>query len=556
MPISDYSCCVHARRAGSCVLLAAAVCLAMPRQLPAVSPAPDESDSRTFYQLAQTQTIHLQIRAEDLARMEAALPERVFVPATFQWNELTIDNVGVRYKGNSSSIPGQRHKRGFLIKFNAFEKGRTFQGLYRIALDNGVQFGSLLSEPLITGILRDLDMAAPRCNYATLYINDIYKGVYVNVERIDEVFVRNHFADGDGALYKVDEGGPGADWSPVHQPPGASGLAKIAFEPQTDAARRDAADVLELIQQLNQAPAGEFAATLESRIELDAFLKTMAVMLFSGAFDQFTGWNPHNYCLYHEPRTNRWHYLPFDLDVGFADNAFGQVPVLAGWNAAWPVPGGPPRPVIERIVDDPALLARYRQAADKILEDHFRPEILLPRLDALYDSIKPDLADDPFPHRRVTNPEDRDYDSIAASMKDFIRRRYATARAQLDHPGARPEIVRSQPRPQPGPQPGPPSADAPSDLRVTSCSATAVSLQWTDNTREAAGYILQRALDEEGGQFHNYLGQPGDKVVSAVDERVTPGQSYRYRVYAIQPTPGGPRGTGVSNTVVVHVPPR
>ncbi len=47
-------------------------------------------------------------------------------------------------------MPDQQHKRGFLSKFNAFEKGRTFPGLRRVALDNGVQFGSLFSEPLIT----------------------------------------------------------------------------------------------------------------------------------------------------------------------------------------------------------------------------------------------------------------------------------------------------------------------------------------------------------------------------------------------------------------------
>jgi len=61
--------------------------------------------------------------------------------------------------------------------------------------------------------------------------------------------------------------------------------------------------------------------------------------------------------------------------------------VISGWNAAWPIPGGPPRPVIERIVDDAGLLARYRQIADRILEEHFHPDVLLPRLDALYDLI-------------------------------------------------------------------------------------------------------------------------------------------------------------------------
>ncbi len=176
-------------------------------------------DTDAFYQPDQVQVIHLQVRDSDLDMMKSAVPRRIFVPATFQWGNLTIDNVGVRYKGNSSSIPGQQHKRGFLIKFNEFKKGRSFLGLHRVALDNGVQFGSLFSEPLITSILRDLGITAPRCNLAKLYVNGKYEGVYVNVERIDNVFVQKHFADGNGALYKVDEGGAGADWTPFSHAP-------------------------------------------------------------------------------------------------------------------------------------------------------------------------------------------------------------------------------------------------------------------------------------------------------------------------------------------------
>ena len=531
--------------------------LAKAQQIPSMTPPTTGwKDTDAFYQPDQVQVIHLQVRDSDLDMMKSAVPRRIYVPATFQWGSLTVDDVGVRYKGNSSSIPGQQHKRGFLIKFNEFKKGRSFLGLHRVALDNGVQFGSLFSEPLITSILRDLGITAPRCNFAKLYVNGKYEGIYVNVERIDNVFVQQHFADGNGALYKVDEGGAGADWTPFSQAPEALAHSKLAFEPKSKAARRDARDVLELLAQVNQTPAEEFASVMETTIDMDALLQTMAVMLFAGAFDQLTGWNPHNYCLYNEPQSNRWHYLPFDLDVGFADNAFGQIPVISEWNAAWPIPGGPRRPLIEHIVDDPQLLARYRQWADTILEKQFHPDVLLPRIDALYDRIKGDLASDPFPHRRATNPEDRDYESIVASMKDFVRHRYATARAQLDNPGLRPEIVRNSPRPEQGPQPGPPSADAPSELHVTTCSTASVTLQWTDNARGEVAYVVQRAVGEQDQEFGNYIGQPGDAVTEATDNRVTPGQTYRYRVYAVRPTPTGPQGTGVSNTIVVRVPAR
>jgi spore coat protein CotH len=519
------------------------------------TPAPTVlKDADEFYEPNQVQVIHLTVQDSDLEKMKSALPKRIYVPATFRWGNQTIDNVGVRYKGNSSSNPRAQHKRSFLIRFDEFEKGRTFLGLQRVALDNGVQFGSLFSEQLITSVLRDLGITAPRCNFAKLTLNGKFHGVYVNIERIDTVFVKSHFADGNGALYKVDEGGPGSDLRPPPQQPDPRNRRALGFEPKSKAAKSDARDVVELITKINQTSDDDFAKVMEENIEMDAFLQTMAVMLFSGAFDQLTGWQPHNYYLYHEPQSNRWHYLPWDLDVGFADNAFGRIPVISGWNAAWPVPGGPPRPLIERIVDNPGLLARYRRSADDILEKHFHPQVILPRVDALYELVKDDLANDPFPHRRVTNPQDRDYESIVGTIKDFARRRYDTARAQLDKPGTRPPIVRSSPGDGQGPQPGRRSADAPSDLRVVAQTASSVMLGWKDNATGEAAHIVQRAVGAKSQEFRNYVGKPGADITTASDSNVAPGQTYHYRVYAVRPTPTGPQGTGVSNTVTVRVP--
>ena len=501
-------------------------------QNPTAKRAPN---ANTFYRSGMVQEIHLQVTDEDLARMQEALPKRIYVPATFRWGKQTLDNVGVRYKGNSSSKPRQRHKRSFLIKFNEFKKGRTFLGLKRVALDNGVQFGSLFSEQLITGILHKLEITASRCNFAKLFLNDRFHGVYVNVERIDSVFLKTHFADASGALYKVDEGGPGGDLRPFPPRPRGNNQRWHAFEPKSKSARADARDVLELISKINHTPPPDFATILQDSIDVDAFLQTMAVMLFAGAFDQLTGWNPHNYYLYHEPKADRWHYLPWDLDVGFADNAFRRLPVIAGWNAAWP-----------------RLLVRYRCLADRILEDHFHPKVLLPRIDALYERVRDDLADDPFPHRRATNPEDRDFNTIVTSIKNFVRLRYKTARSQLDDPGNRPRVVRNPPRRPP--QPGKPSKDAPTELRVIAKTASKVTLQWRDNADGEAGHVLQRADGENGMQFRNRVGRPGRESSIAEDTAVVAGRTYRYRVYAVHPTPDGFRGTGLSNVITVRVP--
>jgi hypothetical protein len=534
-------------------LLALLVALAVPvaaAQQPAAGPL---EKAAAFYRPDQVQSIHLQISSANLTKMKAALPERIYVPATFRWNNQTIENVGVRYKGNSSSNPNQRHKRSFLVKFSEFEKDRRFLGLERVALDNGIQFGSLFSEPLITGILRDLKIKASRCNYARLYLNGKYHGLYTNVERLDSSFIKTHFSAG-GALYKNHMGGPGGNLEPVPQRFNPTAGRGLPFEPKSAAAHKDARDVLALIDRINKTPDEDFATVMEATIDMDAFLKTMAVMLFSGAFDQLTGWAPHNYYLYHDPQGGRWHYLPWDLDVGFADNAFRHVPVIAGWHAAWPVMPRSPSPLVRRIIENPQLRSRYRREANLILENYFHPRVLLPKLDAHYARIKKDLAEDPFPHRRATNPEDESYETILASIREFIHRRYAVARAQLDDPGPPPRPAANGPGRTPPPQPGKLTADAPTELQVVVVTASSVTLQWKDNSQVEIGHIVQRADGEKGPELRNYFGKPGVNITTASDTRVVAGRTYRYRVYSVRRAPNGPQGMGVSNTVTVRIP--
>jgi spore coat protein CotH len=399
-----------------------------------------------YYRADEVQSVHVRVAAADLKRMTAALPERIYVKASFRWRDISLDNVAIRFKGNSSSGPNQRHKRSFLVKFNEYDEDQRFLGLRRVSFDNGVQFGSLFSEPIITEILRDQGVVTHRANYARLFLNDEYQGVYVNVERIDESFLASHLPDANGLLFKVDEGGPGCNLQFLGDDPAAY---ERAFEAETKASKQMRQQLVAFIKMLHETGAGDFEKKLEAELEVDDFLRVSAVMLFAGAFDQLTGWNPHNYYLYRDGQHDRWRYLPWDLDVGFCEIAFGRVRVLDDWNAAWPLAGQQPNPLMERIVNDPALLRRYRAAAGDILEKHFEPEKLCARIDSKYALIKQDLQTDPFPPRRITNPDDKGYEDIVASMKEFARQRYASARRQLKDPGERPPMVRRPEGPPP-----------------------------------------------------------------------------------------------------------
>lgn len=502
-----------------------------------------------FYQPAAVQTIHLEVQPADLERMRRALPERISVPGTFRWNDQVIKGAGIRYKGNSSSMPNSPFKRSFLVEFNEFKDGQRFLGLRNVALDNGIQFGSLFSERLVTDVLRGVGVKASRCNYARVFLNQTNVGIYVNVERVDKTFLERYFGSDKGVLFKVDEGGPGADLGFLGSDPA---LYQKAFELHSGKEKAAYPALLEFIRTLHS---NHDAAELEGAFDLDSFLKTTAVMLLAGAFDQYTGWNAHNYYLYRSPLDGRWTYIPWDLDVAFADQAFGRVPVL-DWHAAWPAPV-PGRPLMEQIVANPKRLQSYREQAGEILEKWFRPEVLIPKLRALHEQIRPDLQADPYPARRATVPTDRGYEDILASMEAFIRQRYTLARAQLDAPGDRPASRKIEAARQPdGPRPGPASPDAPTELHTLRVTSSQVELGWTDRSEGEVAFVVQRCGREGGADFVNAIGQPSDRGTTATDTQVSPGETYRYRVYAVLPTPQGPRGTGASNVVEVRIPDR
>lgn len=400
--------------------LRTAVALASGLAMAACTPVanrPDRQDE--LYDPDVVQDIALTIAQADLDAMAAALPQdEIYVPATLVWNDVTLDNVGVKFKGNSSR---GMLKRGYLIKMHEYVD-QHFLGLRRVALDNGIQFGSLFSERMLDDVLREEGVVASRANYARLTINGTFQGVFVNVERIDKPFLATNFdGDDEGNLYKCDLGGPGARLDVTD-----AASYTTTFEAQTNEDTADGSDLLALATTLRDGTIDDVKAA----VDVDAFVRLMPVMMLGGAFDQYTGFNAHNYYLYRDPASQQWTYLAHDLDVGFADNAFGMVPVIDGWDAATPRPVSP-LPLVDRVLGDPDLLARYRERARADLATYFTPGVMGARLDALYAQIADDLARDPNPAVRVTNPDIVGYPAILDDMKAFAQRRYDTATSAL-----------------------------------------------------------------------------------------------------------------------------
>jgi len=166
--------------------------------------------SQDIYELNRIQTVKLYIDVPNWdnrlnAYKKQGLDKRI--PAKLVFNGVTYDSVGVRYKGNSSYFNTRKEsssKLPFNIKINYTKKSQRLPGGFkRLKLSNIFRDPSFLREVLSYEIAQNY-MPAPRANFAKVYVNDEYIGLYNNTESIDNHFLIDHFQEEDGALFKCD----------------------------------------------------------------------------------------------------------------------------------------------------------------------------------------------------------------------------------------------------------------------------------------------------------------------------------------------------------------
>ena len=115
-------------------------------------------------------------------------------------NNKSYKNVGVRYRGSRSFKTGMKRNPLF-IKLNFINKKQNHQGYKTIKLSNALRDPSMVREVLGYEIARKY-MAAPKANYAKVYINGTYYGLLVNVEPINGHFLKENFGSKENTFVK------------------------------------------------------------------------------------------------------------------------------------------------------------------------------------------------------------------------------------------------------------------------------------------------------------------------------------------------------------------
>ena len=275
---------------------------------------------------------------------------------------VTIDgelfkNVGIRYKGNGTiADSADSIKKSFKIDLDQFGGTKKYKTLKTLNLHCEVADPSKIRETFGYGIYASAGVPAPKTRFAevTLTVGDRIKGqwlgLYTLVEPVDKVFLKNHFGDGEGLLMKP-EG--------VRDFPKTGPFKDLVtrLEPKRTAKPEEINRIFAVGKLVAEGSDEDFRNQIGSFIDLDNYLRFLAATAYVSNPDCFFVLS-HNYYLYLDAKTKKFHFFPWDLDRAFA-NLFFLGTNNQQMDLSFIRPYGAEHKLTERILAMPGMRDRY-----------------------------------------------------------------------------------------------------------------------------------------------------------------------------------------------------
>ena len=300
----------------------------------------------------QTQDMHLQLSQRDWDTMHR-IDDDTFYAADLTWNGVTVRNVGIRHRGGGTR---NLSKPGLLVDMNHYVAGQKFLGMTGLVLDNAYSDPSMVREAVAVKVYRQLGIRASREAHTRLFVNDVFAGVYVMVERLDRHLIENDFGAAEG---DEESGGHLLEYKWIDeylfQDLGDALLPYAQrFNPhtrETDSAVNQWGPVQALVHDLNTVTTDRLMDTLGKRLDLVQVARFAAVQTCLAEADGLAGYDGvNNFYIYFFRDGRPARLLAWDMDHSFTA---GQIPV--GYRMDTTV-------LTSRIMEHPQLRDTYYQA--------------------------------------------------------------------------------------------------------------------------------------------------------------------------------------------------
>jgi hypothetical protein len=165
------------------------------------------------------------------------------------------------------------------------------------------------------------------------------------------------------------------------------------YELQTNKSQDDYTRLVELITALNQPVNEIFAAEISTLLNVDHFLKALALDVATGNWDDYS-YNKNNYYLYDNPLDSTFDFITYD-----PDNTFGVDWVGVDWGTRdcrnW-INRSQPLPLAQKLMAVPAFYNTYKMYLDTIVKTWTNPDSVFSRIDGMKQMIQQAAEEDIF----------------------------------------------------------------------------------------------------------------------------------------------------------------
>ncbi|KAF9987658.1 hypothetical protein BGZ75_000305 [Mortierella antarctica] len=272
----------------------------------------------------QIATIHLTM---DPAKFEDMMnhpkdENRERVPATFRFinahKVYSTNDVKVKISGHGSR---KFRKVSLHVEFEKTKKGMFFD---RSAIKLRAEYNdpTMIREKLYLDLLDSVGVGSSQGSFTRVYVNGKPHGLFLMVEDIGESMLMqtiHHGAIKDvnalGSLYQM---GTTVEFKGMRAASYQQNLYKNIIQgnnPKDEPMKQFIAFMKDLEDWDPADTKG--VAYWKERLDLDGFLRSMALEYLTGAFDSFW-WNAHNYYMYFNPQRKIWQFIPIDFDHSFS----------------------------------------------------------------------------------------------------------------------------------------------------------------------------------------------------------------------------------------------
>ena len=302
------------------------------------------------------------------------------IPATLTLNGTIYDSVGVLYKGNSTfCLPNDNLniKVPYNIDMNYFIDGQELLGYKKMKLANAWMDPTFVKQIISSNIYRTY-LPTGESNLVKLNVQGNYVGLYVNDESINKEFLKKHFDEKSGPLFKCDNIDRFCDTTnaPSAMPPNLfymgndTTLYYDSYDMKSDFGWGELVNLIRVIDL-------DFS-NIDSVLNVDRTLWAFAVNQVIQNLDCYNTYYVHNYYLY-QTKDDLFQMIPWDLDNSFSgaimgfdfwnpSNIYEYDPYLTGPSLGSAQPWDE-RPLLYKLLDNPHYRKIYTAHINTIINE-------------------------------------------------------------------------------------------------------------------------------------------------------------------------------------------